>query len=541
MKTTTFEIIVSWIRKHYKVLTIFLTVLMLVGFYFFITSMPNNHLAYSHVMYIAIVFAGGVLGGFHGLLTALIAGLLVGPMMPYNLATGDPQKNMDWIFRLTMMMIVGLMSGYFSKSFRYANEEIRALKTINVDSGLHNMNYLNEVMIKTDDNYLLMTMIIANYKTVCEVAGYKIYYNYLNKLRKDLKELFPDMVLIHVEINRLWLLKPSEDYDFDIGKISALIKSVNEIDQTKFFIDFGLGFHHLRIENPKKIDYYFTDTDTAANEALDKHMLYAKFSNIDTLKKYEYELLSIFEESLKNGHIYLVYQPKIDLKTRKPVGLEALIRWHHPLKKIIYPDQFISAVEKTSLVHLMTEEVFRKSLTFQQKLKDRGIEIPISINISTKNLYDMSFYEHMIAIFKEFTISPKMIELEITETVLMEKPDLSKIILDKFSEFGFKIAIDDFGKGYSSLAYLAQFPIHTVKIDRSFTQQILFSPTTQTVIKATISLALQLGYEILIEGVEDEKTANMAESLGCQSAQGYHFLKPQEEVTIIDYLSTYYT
>ena len=150
---------------------------------------------------------------------------------------------------------------------------------------------------------------------------------------------------------------------------------------------------------------------------------------------------------------------KIDLKTRKPIGLEALIRWYHPTKKMIYPNQFIQAVEETSLVHLMTKEVFKKALTYHTELKQRGLEIPVSINISAKNLYDMSFYEEMIKIFKTFDAKPSMVELEITESVLMEKPELSKQILERFSNFGFKIAIDDFGKGHSSLAYL-QFPIH---------------------------------------------------------------------------------
>lgn len=526
----------QWLVKYHRILSIFLTIILLVVFYFYIKSQDNNHLSHTHVMYFVIVFAGSVLGSIFGVITAIIAGILVGPLMPYNLITGEGQLFKDWFFRLLMMVSVGLMSGYFSRNYRYVQKRVKALNNINVESKLYNYNYLSDQVFIDDKPYLIMSMIIQNHKTISEVAGYKAYYEYLRKINDHVITLYPTATLVQVAANKLWLVTELENYNQQIEQIALEIKKINQVLETKLFVDFGLGFHEIRMDHKKTIYDYFIESDLAANEALDKHILYTKFTNIETDKKFEYELLSEFENALTNGEIYMEYQPKIDLKTRKPIGLEALIRWYHPTKKMIYPNQFIPAVEDTSLVHLMTKEVFKKVLTYHTKLKQRGLEIPVSINISAKNLYDMSFYEEMIKIFKTFDTKPSMVELEITESVLMEKPELSKQILERFSNFGFKIAIDDFGKGHSSLAYLAQFPIHTIKIDRFFTSSILTSPTTQAIVQATINLAIQLGYEVLIEGIEDLKTANLLESYGCHSAQGYYFLKPQKELTITEYL-----
>ena len=134
-----------------------------------------------------------------------------------------------------------------------------------------------------------------------------------------------------------------------------------------------------------------------------------------------------------------------------------------------------------------------------------------------------NFFKKMMNIVNQFQVKPKYVELEITESILMDNPDISRKVLEQFASEGFTISIDDFGKGYSSLAYLSQFPINTIKIDRMFTRQILVNPTTQHIVKATIDLAKQLGYEVLIEGIEDKETSDLLERLGCNSAQGIFF------------------
>ncbi len=345
--------------------------------------------------------------------------------------------------------------------------------------------------------------------------------------------------MIQPAINHLWIIKPSLDFKAEVESYLSLVHQASTLEDQFLFVDFALGFFQQKHLKEKDISKYFIPSDIAAREARTKNLTHMTYSDVQTNRMFEYELLTDFSQALHDGSIYLMYQPKIDLKTKKPTGLEALIRWQHPTKKAINPDQFIGAVEKTNMIHDMTQQVFRWSLQFQKKLNDKDLFLPISINISTRNLYDEQFFHKMMMILAEYQVKPKYVELEITETVLMENPELSKKTLEKFANEGFRIAIDDFGKGYSSLAYLAQFPINIIKIDRIFTRQILVNPTTQHIVKATIDLARQLGYEVLIEGIEDKETADLLERLGCHSAQGYFFLKPKKDDEITTYLLQY--
>ena len=536
MNEKTDQHIMDFIKKNYKILTGLLTVFLLLIFYLFMRSRTSDPTAYSHLMYLAIVFAGSILGSSFGIITGLIAGILVGPLLPLDISQNIPQAFGDWFFRLIMMMMIGLMSGYFSQNYRRIQKQLKTVEELNPETQIHNSLYLMRYKFEDKQSYLLMSMIIINHDTICEVSGLDTYNAYVNQLSNVLKDYDQESVFIQVDQKKFWYITKTNHMDKKVQDISNLIKGIHQIDNQKIFVDYGLGFHLIKYDKQLTMSSYFPYADQAAKEAIETHVSYVKYINLSSNKQYEYELMTEFESALYSDQIFLVYQPKIDLATQKPKGLEALIRWYHPIKKTIYPDQFIPAVEKTSLIHQMTEVVFKKALTYLTKLKEAGIYIPISINVSAKNIQDIRFYDKMIKIFNEFDILPEMIEFEITESVVMEQPNISKEMLSKFSQFGFRIAIDDFGKGYSSLAYLAQFPINTIKIDRMFTKQILVSPVVQTIVSSTVQMALQLGYEVLIEGVEDLETANILKTYGCHTAQGYYYFKPQREALVTEYL-----
>ncbi|HAX03339.1 MAG: hypothetical protein A2Y45_00740 [Tenericutes bacterium GWC2_34_14] len=532
--------VVKWIKTHKKLLTVvFSAVFMLSDYLLMRFVIPNNHLAFSHLMYIAIILMGSVYGPYVGFSTGLIAGLMVGFFMPGDTTTGEPQFWLDWMVRMSIMITAGTITGLFGRFYEHANKRIKDMEIRNADSGLYNVNYLRTAILVNRQTYTIASVIISNHESITEVMGYESYYHYLKNIERLFKQKYVDVILIQPAVNQLWILKPSIDFDAEIESFLSVIQDASMLGTQHLFVDYAMGFVQKRHLNEKNISKYFTQSDMAASEAKAKNLTHMTYSDLNTQRQFEYELLTDFQGSLYDGSIYMMYQPKVDLKTKKPTGLEALMRWDHPEKKSVLPDQFIHAVEKTNMIHEMTLQVFRWSLSYQKKLNDKGLFLPISINISTRNLYDENFFKKMMRILNEYQVKPKFVELEITETVLMENPDMSKKVLEKFANEGFRIAIDDFGKGYSSLAYLAQFPINIIKIDRIFTRQILVNPTTQHIVKATIDLAKQLGYEVLIEGIEDKETADLLERLGCHSAQGYFFLKPKKEDEVITYLKQY--
>jgi len=523
-------------KKHDHLYTMVFAFMFIGMVYLIMINQDHNQLAFSHMMYIPIVLTGGLLGGWYGLIIGIIAGLVAGPLMPWDLETGAPQFPLDWIFRMSMMGLVGSLGGILGRSYQRVVQKMEIIESFDPNTKLHNLNYLRTLKLPIKVSYTVASIEIHNCELICDVLGIEAYISYINRIANKLKEINPKIHIITPVFHQVWIIFEQENLDHEVQMIMDTIQESTILDGNPIFVDYSVGFSTKRHLPNLKISTYFIQADIAAKEAKNNYLTHMIYKDVKTTMQFEFELLSDFTKALHNGDIYMVYQPKIDLKTRKANGLEALIRWEHPSKRMIAPDQFIPAIEQTSMINDMTETVFRWVLEYSTRLVAKGIEVPISINISTKNLYNQLFFKQMVAIFNEFKISPNKIEFEITETVLMENPDLCKRTLDEFSSFGFKIAVDDFGKGYSSLAYLAQFPINTIKIDRFFTKQILINPTTQTIVKATIELAKNLGYEVLIEGIEDIETANLLDRLGCHSAQGYYFMKPKKEDDVTEYL-----
>lgn len=536
MKETKWKHFIRFIKQNYRWFMILFCFLFIIGSYFLLLQIKHNQLSYTHLLYIPIVLAGIVLGTYYGFGVGVFAGLVVGPFMPRFLETGTPQYFWDWFFRMCMFAIIGALVGYLTKNYNEILKKVQYGETHHPESKLYNINYFRTLNLQFKTNYTIISFVIYNHETIRDVIGHEHYYAYLSYIAKEIKTFFEEAHIVQSTNHSLWILLEQKDLNLEIANFLSLFKEPYLIDQKPLFIDYTIGFHTIKHMGERHISDYFIKSDLAAEEAKKKFITHYVYTDLRTTKQFEYEILSDFNQALYSGDMYLVYQPKVDLKTRKPSGLEALLRWEHPTKKMIPPDQFIPAVEKTAMIHEMTQVVFEWALIYQTKLMKSNIHLPLSINISTKNLYDVDFYNKMVKIFSKFNIQPSMIEFEITETVLMDNPELSKYILDRLSNFGFRIAIDDFGKGYSSLAYLAQFPINTIKIDRFFSRQILINPTTQAIVKATIDLAKQLGYEVLIEGIEDVETADLLEKLGCHSAQGYYFMRPRREDDILDYL-----
>ncbi len=223
----------------------------------------------------------------------------------------------------------------------------------------------------------------------------------------------------------------------------------------------------------------------------------------------------------------------------KPYGFESLMRWKHPEKGLIPPDVFISLVEETKLIHQLMDWVLFETLKKIKAMMALGHEYPFSINISGKNLYDPQFFERTMKIIEDSNVPSHLIEFELTESTLMINPEESKKTLKRFVDFGIKISLDDFGSGYSSLAYLAQFPIHYIKIDRFFIQNIMKDQAMSEIVKSTITLSKTLGYKVVVEGVESKDVVELLKEYTCEYAQGYYFAKPMLSSDISDWLKKY--
>ncbi len=231
--------------------------------------------------------------------------------------------------------------------------------------------------------------------------------------------------------------------------------------------------------------------------------------------------------ALKHDEFVLHYQPQVNLESGSIIGAEALIRWRDPEAGLIFPEQFISAAEECGLIIPLGKWVLRETCRQIRDWLDAGLSaVPISINVSSDELCHRDFSNGVRACLREFNLHERHIELELTESVLMRDVATTAYILGALKNSGIRIALDDFGKGYSSLSYLKQLPISTLKIDHSFIQDIENEKDGRSIVGAIISMGKNLGQRVIAEGVTNEKQRDVLLNLHCEAGQGTLFSPP---------------
>ena len=238
------------------------------------------------------------------------------------------------------------------------------------------------------------------------------------------------------------------------------------------------------------------------------------------------------------GQLFVVYQPQIDLSTRRPVGAEALLRWQTPDGKFISPDRFIPIAEYSGIIIDLGEWVLRTACRELVRLREQGNRnFVMSVNVSQVQFRHPLFLDMLRQALEDTEAPPEFIELEITESMAMEEPDLLIKMLWQIKQTGVSIAIDDFGTGFSSLSYLQRLQVDRLKIDRAFVTEITGSARGSSIAEMVIQLGRNLGLAVVAEGVEDERQAQILQSLGCPIAQGFLFARPMSGDAVGSWLS----
>jgi len=281
----------------------------------------------------------------------------------------------------------------------------------------------------------------------------------------------------------------------------------------------------------------------------DAAMYAAKENGKDTFKFYAIKLsldvkdrLNIEQElskALQNNEFYLYYQPQYDIQSSKITGIEALIRWENQKLGFVSPDEFIEIAEETGMIVSIGYYVIYEACSAYMRLKKMGYELDtISINVATIQFREDDFVQKIKEIFDKTGIEAKNVELEITERFIMEFSIQKMSILEDLRSLGCHISIDDFGTGYSSMSYLKKLPLDTIKIDKSFIDEIPYNNHDVVVTKAIIALSKNLGYQIIAEGIENKEQEEFLKKNGCDRGQGYYFAKPMSEDDLIEFLKS---
>ena len=246
-------------------------------------------------------------------------------------------------------------------------------------------------------------------------------------------------------------------------------------------------------------------------------------------------LLVELRRGIDTGQLVLHYQPKAQMGTRQVVGVEALVRWQHPTRGLLPPAAFVSLAENTGLMGSLTDWVLAEGIRQAALWRDQGMMLAVAVNIAPRTLLDGKLTTTVLDLLAANGLPSQLLELEVTETAIMTDPDQAVSVLKRLNAMGVRVSIDDFGTGYTSLAYLKELPIQTLKIDRAFVADLLTSPPDMAIVEAVISLGHKLGLTVLAEGVETDEVWQQLHDLRCDEGQGYLLARPMPA----DQLSTW--
>ncbi len=320
----------------------------------------------------------------------------------------------------------------------------------------------------------------------------------------------------------------------DAAKVSQrILNTISQpfyLDGHEVFVTASIGIATYPSDG-EAMDSLLKNADTAMYHAKDQgknnFQFYKQSMNATAVKRLTME--NSLRKALEREEFLLYYQPQMDIRTGQVVGMEALIRWNHPDKVLIYPSEFIPLAEETGLILPIGEWVL-KTACEQNSIWHRSGSLPariaVSINLSGQQFRQESMIKIVEKVLNDYELKPEYLELEITESIIMSNAETTITMLNKLKNMGIKLSIDDFGTGYSSFSYLKRFPLDIIKIDRSFIRDITKNHEDAVIVKAIIAMAHTLKLSVVAEGVETEQQLAILRELGCDVMQGYLLSPP---------------
>ena len=430
----------------------------------------------------------------------------------------------NWTFLMAPTLACWLILGAAASGMRLL-KTARKNRRHDAQTGLPNRLALEEAL-QTYAATGLMVAKIGNFEKISSGLGGQSMAALVQRVHDRIATVVHDCTIYRLDDRILaWRLSDRDDMDRQTATLRTFMLSPVEVAGKRVDVALGLGFAAEL-------------TDDAVHQVIDNAMLAAVRAIEDgsTWREYdaadantvelELSLLGELDEAVKHGGIYVLYQPKLDLRSNTVVSVEALVRWQHPVRGFLRPDIFIPLAERNDRIDGLTMHVLSLALADLSHWHANGQTLTCAVNISAKLLTEPDFLNRLQALIADSGIDPQWLTLEVTESATVHDPDAAAAALRLFRDMGIAISMDDYGTGQSTLSYLKQLPLSELKIDRSFVQFAHLNRSDGALVRSTIDLAHELGLKVVAEGVEDAECLHFLASVGCDMAQGYLISKP---------------
>ena len=364
------------------------------------------------------------------------------------------------------------------------------------------------------DRLALILIDLDNFKEINDTLGHDAGDKLLRETARRLAARVSDPdLLVRLggdEFALLVTLAPADDGRELTAKILDRLMEPLAIDGARMRVDASAGVAE-RDDASVRIADLLRRADVAMYAAKDAHSRVELYrAQLDEANRTRLETIQDLDAALIHHQFILHYQPKIDIATGATFGAEALVRWQHPTRGLLYPDAFLPVVEQSGLMSAVTQLVLETAVGQLATWRADGLDLSVAVNLSASDLLDESLPERIAGLLSAHGVPGSALELEITESVIMIDPRHAREVLDALGRLGLRIAVDDYGTGYCALAYLRDLPIDELKIDRSFIALVTADPRSAAIVRSTIELAHALGLKVVAEGVEDQAALDAA-------------------------------
>lgn len=530
---------IQWGRKHQRLilrLAVPLLLAMIVATAIMVYLTGGIKFVYSHSMYLPIVLAGLIFGVKGGLLFALLGGLALGPMMPIDVASGEMQQPINWLYRTAFFVLMGMLSGLASDAVRLYLRHLIWVSRHDSATRLPNRHALQEDLQQLQGMQVMPDMsllvVLSLYRTTQIKAAFG--YELIEQAIRQTASRFHEVLDSRARVYRT----DSEAVSILLETVDATeVERIPELLSEAFRLPFS--FENISVHIESKMGYlafassmdtpetWLRSAESALNTAYESPGDYVAYRPaINLVARENTLLLGELLNAVDQGQLALHYQPKVSMASGEVCGVEALMRWHHPLRGQISPGKFIPLAEQSTLIHPLTRFALEQGLQQIVKWREQGIAVPVAINVSAHNLTQPDFSGVILELLQTYGLPPACLEMEVTESGLMMDIERTVKELEKLAAAGITISVDDFGTGYSSLQYLHRLPISKIKIDQSFVRRLPDDASAQHIIEAAIGIAGKMDMQTIAEGIENRAAFDFLQQLGCDLAQGYLLSKP---------------